>query len=45
MAETWATLARRAFIDPKALPVIVVQSKQDFEAMLAKARHNQRATP
>jgi metallo-beta-lactamase class B len=27
-----------AFIDPKALPQIVAQSKQDFEAMLAKAR-------
>ena len=29
---------RRAFIDPKALQEIVAQSKQDFEAVLAKAR-------
>jgi metallo-beta-lactamase class B len=29
---------RSAFIDPGALPRIVAQSKQDFEAVLAKAR-------
>jgi metallo-beta-lactamase class B len=29
---------RTAFIDPDALPKIVAQSKQDFEAALAKAR-------
>jgi metallo-beta-lactamase class B len=36
---------RRAFIDPTALPAIVAQSKQDFEATLAEARHTQRQTP
>jgi metallo-beta-lactamase class B len=35
---------RSAFIDPTALPAIVVQSKRDFEATLAEARHNRRAT-
>jgi metallo-beta-lactamase class B len=36
---------RRAFIDSEALQKIVAQSKQDFEAMLAKARRTQRAAP
>jgi metallo-beta-lactamase class B len=35
----------RAFVDPKALPAIVVQAEQDFEAALVKARRNRQAAP
>jgi metallo-beta-lactamase class B len=36
---------REAFIDPTALPAIVAQSKESFEAALAEARHSDRAKP
>ena len=36
---------RRAFIDPAALPAIVAESKADFAAALAAARHSRSAAP